>query len=219
MGVGHLAIGLMLKRVDPAINLGVLFFLVFLSDFLLGVFYYAGMENATVPVGFSHLHYLLFNFPYSHGLIASLLWSALVFVLAWFVWRGDGKIKAAAVMALAVFSHFVLDAIVHVPGLPLAGADSAKIGLHLWSNMTLALIVEMLLVSVGIGIYYDIANKNFRGRWGVIILMIVFALLTIFGMTASEPPELSQLGIGWLAIPPVTGLIAWWLDRKGKLKT
>lgn len=218
MGVGHLAIGLMLKRMDPGINLGVLFFLVFLSDFLLGVFYYAGMERAVVPEGFSHLHYLTFDFPYSHGLVASLLWSAVVFALAYFLWRRGGKIKAAVVMALAVFSHFVLDAMVHVPGLPLAGENSAKVGLGLWSDMTIALTVEMLLVSIGIGFYYDIADNNFRGRWGVIILMIVFALLTIFGMTSTEPPELSQLGIGWLVIPPVTGAIAYWLDRKGAAK-
>jgi hypothetical protein len=41
----------MLKRADPGISLGLLFFLVFLSDFLLGVFYYAGWERAIVGHG------------------------------------------------------------------------------------------------------------------------------------------------------------------------
>lgn len=208
----------MLKRVDPNINLGVLFFLVFLSDFLLGVFYYAGMERAMVPDGFSHLHYLTFDFPYSHGLIASLLWSAVVFALAYFLWRRGEKIKAAVVMALAVFSHFILDAMVHVPGLPLAGENSPKVGIRLWSNMTLALTVEMILVVAGIILYLGVANKNFRGRWGVLILMAVFSFLTIVGMMSTEPPELSQLGTAWLAIPPVTGALAYWLDRKGAAK-
>lgn len=215
MGVGHLAVGLMLKRIDPAINLGMLFFLVFLSDFLLGVFYHLGLESAVVPEGFSDRHYLVFNFPFSHGLIASIFWSGLVFLIVLAMWR----LRAAIIAAIAVFSHFILDGMVHVPGVPLAGADSAKIGLRLWSNMTLALTIEMILVVAGLILYFDVANRSFRGRWGVVIFMLVFAVLTIFGMTASEAPELNQLGIGWLAIPPVTGLIAWWLDRKGAAKS
>jgi hypothetical protein len=218
MGVGHLAIGLMLKRADPGINLGLLFFLVFLSDFLLGVFYYAGMERAIVPGGFSDLHYLTFNFPYSHGLVASFIWSALTFGLAFLLWRKGDKLKAALVMAFAVFSHFILDAMVHVPGLPVVGENSQKIGLRLWENMTLALTLEMMLVVIGIVLYLGVANKNFRGRWGVPILVVIFALLTIMGMTSSEAPEMSALGIGWLVIPPVTGTIAYWLDRKGAVK-
>lgn len=218
MGVGHLAIGLMLKRADPGINLGLLFFLVFLSDFLLGVFYYAGLERAIVPAGFSQQHYLTFNFPYSHGLVASFLWSTVVFTLAYLLWRKGDKVKAGLVMAFAVFSHFILDAMVHVPGLPVVGENSQKIGLRLWENMTLALTVEMILSVIGIAVYLGVANKNFRGRWGVLILIVVFAFLTIMGMTSSEVPEMSALGIGWLAIPPVTGAIAWWLDRPGAVK-
>lgn len=219
MGVGHLAIGLMLKRADPGVNLGLLFFLVFLSDFLLGIFYYAGIERAIVPNGFADLHYLTFNFPYSHGLVASFLWSAVVFALAYLLWRRGNKQKAALVMAFAVFSHFMLDAMVHVPGLPVVGENSQKIGLRLWENMTLALTVEMVLVVVGIVLYLGVASRNFRARWGVLILMVIFSLLTVMGMTSSEAPEMSALGIGWLAIPPVTGAIAWWLDRGETVKT
>lgn len=207
----------MLKKADPGVNLGLLFFLVFFSDFLLGIFYYAGMERATVPDGFSHLHYLTFNFPYSHGLIASFFWSAVVFGVAYMLWQGN-KLKAALVMAFAVFSHFILDAMVHVPGLPVVGNDSPKMGLQLWRNMTLALTVEMVLVVIGIFVYLGVANRNFRARWGVLILMAVFSVLTIMGMTSSEAPDMGALGIGWLAIPPVTGAIAYWLDRKGKVK-
>ena len=42
MGIGHVAIGLGLKRADPQINAGWLIFAALLPDFLLGLFALAG---------------------------------------------------------------------------------------------------------------------------------------------------------------------------------
>ena len=79
MGVGHLAVGFMLKRATPRLNLGWLFLEALLPDFLLGVFYWLGIEHAIVPAQYINAHSVIFGFPYSHGLFAVLVWSALVF--------------------------------------------------------------------------------------------------------------------------------------------
>lgn len=165
MGVGHLAIALLCRRADPAINLGVLFFAVMLADFLLGVFFWLGLETATVPAGFEHLHYLNFTFPYSHGLVASLCWSIAAMLMSLALWK-RGKSRSAIVIFLAVFSHFILDSIVHVPGVPLFGVDSPRVGLRLWSNMKAALTLEMLLAIIGMIVFWPAATKTFRGKWG-----------------------------------------------------
>lgn len=34
-----------------------------------------GLEHAYVPLNFDRLHYLTFSFPYSHGFVASVIWS------------------------------------------------------------------------------------------------------------------------------------------------
>ena len=150
MGVGHLAGALILKRTEPKINLAWLFFAVLLSDFLLGVFYWMGLEHAYAPSDFVHLHYLRFSFPYSHGLVASLLWSGLAFLLAKYFWPGGNSTWVGIVLGIAVFSHFILDFIVHVPELPILGRDSRKLGLGLWNHMSVALALELILVVLGI---------------------------------------------------------------------
>ena len=159
MGVGHLAVGLVLKRAEPRLNLGLLFFAVLLSDFLLGVFYWMGLEHAYIPVDFARLHYLTFRFPYSHGLIASFVWAALAFLVAKYLWRNGDGTRIAIIFGLAVLSHFVLDFIVHVPELPVLGRESTKLGLGLWNYMTMALALEMMLVVVGL-IYICPQQRN-----------------------------------------------------------
>ena len=82
MFVGHLGAGLAAKRLAPRVNLGVLFLAAMGLDALLWTFVLLGLEEMRVPGNFEEAHYLTFTFPYSHGLVASLAWSALALVAA-----------------------------------------------------------------------------------------------------------------------------------------
>jgi hypothetical protein len=73
MGVGHVALALGASKAAPRLNAGWLVFAALLSDFLLGIFASLGLEHASVPADYATRHYLLFTFPYSHGLLALLL--------------------------------------------------------------------------------------------------------------------------------------------------
>lgn len=200
-----------MKRAEPKANLGLLFFAALLSDFLLGLFYWAGLERAFVPPDYERLHYLTFDFPYSHGLAASLFWSAAAFLLAKYVWRSGGT-RAGAVLGLAVFSHFALDFVAHAPEMPVLGRGSAKLGLGLWNNMPVALTLEMLLVVAGLGLYRRVAGGGRGRRVGVLILMAVFSALTVVGMTAAPPPDLNAAGASWVAVPLILSGLGFWLD-------
>ena len=214
MGVGHLAAALVLKRAEPKINLGWLFFGALLSDFLLGVFYWMGLEQAYIPSDFARLHYLTFSFPYSHGLLASLLWSGLAFLLAKYFWPGGNGTWVGIVLGVAVFSHFILDFMVHVPELPLLGRDSRKLGLGLWNHMGMALALELILVVVGIYSYLLLTrNHGRRARLGLLILMAVFSVLTLVAMTSSVPPDLTGAAVSWILAPLLLSGIAFWLDH------
>src|SRR5512143_2652802 len=95
-------------RATPRLNVGWLVFAALLADFLLGVFASFGLEHATVPADYAVRHYLLFSFPYSHGLLALLGWSLIFGFLASRASGLEGR-RIWLVVGLVVFSHFLLN--------------------------------------------------------------------------------------------------------------
>ena len=103
MYAGHFAAALALKaRVPKAPTWGLLVG-VGLLDILFGPFVLAGIEQASLTPGISP-GFSLDHIDWSHSLAMSLVWSGLFGAV--FLRRGR---TVAAVMAVAVFSHFVLD--------------------------------------------------------------------------------------------------------------
>ena len=66
----------------------------------------------------------------------------------------------------AVFSHWVLDLLVHRPDLPLYD-DTMKVGLGLWNHPALALALEAVLLFGGMILYLRTTRPvNSIGRFG-----------------------------------------------------
>ena len=116
MFAGHLGAALALGRVERRVNVGVFVVAALLLDALLWLFVLLGWESVSIPSDFARTHQAEFAFPYSHGLMASVSWSLLAGVTAWLVWsrRRAARWSAAALVAAAVFSHWLLDALVLV---------------------------------------------------------------------------------------------------------
>ncbi|WP_321395752.1 hypothetical protein [Emcibacter sp.] len=217
MFVGHYGAGLALKKYKPGINLGWLFLAVMLPDILLGVFVLFGVEKITVPENYSALHYLTFDFPYSHGLLASLLWAlfAFLFVRLLKIGKADNKM-IAWLMALAVFSHFLLDVLVHIPEMPLLGNSSVHLGLGLWKNLPLSLGLEVLVALAGLGLYLAATPKpSARQKFGVPALVFLMICFTVGGQLFSPAPE-NTVGpaVSWIMSGVLIALVAGVLDRK-----
>jgi hypothetical protein len=214
MFVGHLGVGLAAKRVAPGVNLGVLFLATMSLDALLWIFVLRGLEAVHVPANFGEAHYLTFTFPYSHGLIASLAWSAAALAVA----RVRGwSATVGLVIAATVFSHFVLDALVHVVGLPMLGPGSYRLGLGLWRHTGLELVLECLIAGLGWWVYARSPGSAQGGaRWGLAVIVALSALMTVMGALATEPPPSpAVLATVSLATIAVLSLLAWWLDGRG----
>jgi hypothetical protein len=192
---------------------GLLIFAAFLADFLLGVFASFGLERAHVPPDFASRHYLTFTFPYSHGLLPLLLWGVLLGVaLCWL--DGKDRMRAFLVIAALVLSHFVLDGLVHVPELPLAGRNSFKVGLSLWNHMPLELCLETVMAIVGLAIYWKLGGNSPGRRWGVAVFIVLLTVLTWTQLWTVTPPVPSQLVPSWIIAPLVFSAIPYALDRK-----
>ena len=84
----------------------------------------------------------LYDMPYSHGLVATVVWSVGLALLWRALRRGASYRGEALIVGLAVASHFVLDLVVHVPDLPVVGTHGRDVGLGLWRHRELALVVE-----------------------------------------------------------------------------
>ena len=130
MFVGHYGVGFAAKRVEPSIPLWLLFLAVQFLDVLWAPFVLLGIEKVRIVPGFTATNPLdLYYMPFTHGLVAAILWSCAG-GLAYQILARPSRRQAGVVIGVAVFSHWVLDFIVHRPDLPLYD-NSAKVGLGL----------------------------------------------------------------------------------------
>jgi hypothetical protein len=98
--------------------------------------------------------------PWSHGLFMSLVWSTLAAVLTRIVYRDR---RASIAIGCVVFSHWVLDFIVHPPDLPLLFADSPQVGLGMWGSglgLIFSGILDIGLLLTGIAIYWHYRRRS-----------------------------------------------------------
>ena len=101
MLVGHFAISLAAKRIEPKVSLGTLILAAMLPDLLWPVFTLAGLEYKTES---PHL----MDIPYSHSLLMVTIWGA-IFAAGYFLKHHDKK--SALLVLGCVLSHWLLDAI------------------------------------------------------------------------------------------------------------
>jgi hypothetical protein len=216
MFAGHLGAALAIGRVERRVNPGVLMFAAMLADFVLWVLVLCGIETVTIPPDFDLTHQARFDFPYSHGLAATLGWS-LAAGIAGCLWAmrktGDG-LRVGMWVALAVLSHWFLDALVHAPELPLAGRGSAMVGASLWDRMPLALGIEALIVIAGIALYVPDSGLRTAKKLGLGLLCLVALAFTAAGMTiAPPPPSVGAMAAVSLATIVVVTALGVWLGR------
>src|SRR5882724_11461156 len=171
MFVGHYGVSFAAKKADPAIPLWVLFIAVQLLDVLWASFVLLGIEKVRIVPGITASNPLdLYYMPYTHSLLAATGWSVVAFLVYRALRPGPGG--AAAIVGVAVFSHWVLDFLVHRPDLPLYD-NTAKVGLGLWNLPAVALCLEALLLFGAMWLYLrHAARRTAMLAFGVIMLAI-----------------------------------------------
>lgn len=153
---GHFAIGLAAKPAAPKASLWVLLAATEVPDLLFFAFQAVGIENAGVStMDFDQGVQILSpgSIPYSHGLFMCMVWSVVATAIAFLFYRDR---RTSIIIGLIVFSHWVLDFIVHAPDLPLLFDGSPLVGLGLWASgpgLIISGILELVLLAGGIAIY------------------------------------------------------------------
>ncbi len=172
MFVGHYGVSFGVKKIDPDVPLWVLFIAVQWLDVLWAPLVLLGIEKVRIVPGITASNPLdLYYMPYTHSLLAALLWSGGALVA--YRLLAKGSLLSSALVSVAVFSHWVLDWVVHRPDLPLWD-DAGKVGLGLWNRPVLAFALEVLLLFAGMWLYFrtGVARRARIVAFGLIMLAV-----------------------------------------------
>jgi hypothetical protein len=189
-------------------------------DVLFSLFVLFGVEKLRIVHGFTAFNpYDLYFMPYSHSLLGAVVWSVVFAILFLVVARGEAigrRLAAAAVLAAAVFSHFLLDVPMHTPDLPLRpGAGSPKIGLGLWNHPVAAIAAELAVLVAGGLIYLRATKPRSRGAGvATVALGLVLLALTVATPFMPDPPSARAFAIQALVSYALLALVAGAVDRK-----
>lgn len=183
MYAGHFAAGLAIRAAEPRAPMWGILVGVGLLDLLFGPFVLLGIERATltpeISPGFS-----LDHIDWSHSLLMSVVWSLLFGAL--FLRRGK---RVAAVLAIAAFSHFLLDVPMHPADLALWPGASIHLGVGLWRLLPRGWWLVELAVVLAAGAFYIREAKRsgaFGGRPFHVVAVVI-------GLHLFNAPWLSPL--------------------------
>jgi FtsH-binding integral membrane protein len=212
MFIGHFALALGAKKVAPRASLGTLFMAAQLADLIWPTLVLLGIETLAVAPGITAFTPLDFiSYPYSHSLIALIVWGAALgsaYALA-----RKGRAAESVTIALLVLSHWVLDVITHRPDMPVSIDGATKLGLGLWNSIPGTILVEGLMFVIGVMMYARTTRPVDRtGKvafWSLVGFLVVVYVGNLFG-----PPPPSATAVAWVA-ESIWLLVAWgyWIDR------
>jgi len=215
MFIGHYSVAYAAKAVAPGAPLATYFLAVQALDVLFTLFVLTGVEHLEIVHEFTSTNpYRLYDMPITHSLVGSLGWAIAFGILAAFLRLPR---RESLWLGLAVFSHFILDLLVHTPDLPIAGNDTAKLGLGLWNNVPLVIALELLLLLGGWLLFTrskatDATFPQQRNR----VFLGVLVLLTIITPFMPDPSSPTVFAIQALASYCVLAAGSAWSTQKAR---
>jgi len=160
---GHFAIGLAAKPSAPEVSVWVFLLASWFLDLLSFIFQSLGLEDFGVAdISFEHGIQMVVpaSVTWSHGLTMSIIWSVLFGIVIFLVYRDK---RTGVILGLVVFSHWILDFIVHIPDLPLFFEGSPLLGLGMWGSgpgLIASGILEIALLAGGLAIYFVFRKRD-----------------------------------------------------------
>jgi hypothetical protein len=201
MFIGHYGVAFGARAIEPRVPLWAYFIAVQWVDILWCVLVLLGVERVHIEPGVNPSGPLVFDYyPYSHSLLAGVLWGLAAFCVYLLVTRAKDAQRAGLVLGLAVLSHWLLDFLVHLPDLDLV-SESYKVGLGLWRYPAIEIVTELVLVVAGLILY-------FRGRpalstprrIAMVALCVTIGVVQLVGDYGPPPPSVKAMAGAGLAL-------------------
>jgi hypothetical protein len=216
MFVGHYSVAFAVKSEQNKIPLWVLFVAVQLLDLLWAPFVLLGIEKVRMVPGITATNSLdLYYMPYTHSLIGALVWSGLAAIVFKVASGARASRAAALIVGFAVFSHWILDLIVHRPDLAIYD-DTLKVGFGLWNYRGLEFGVEIAILIGGILLYLK-RNNSVARKAGIVAFGVVLILIQAGNTFVYRPPSTDRaFAITALIFYALFAGIAFLLEKKRK---
>lgn len=215
MFLGHFGVAFAAKKVEPRLSLGTLIAAAILVDLLWPLFLILGLEHVSIVPGITLMTPLDFHdYPITHSLVGAVGWSVVGGMMIYGVTRVQRK---ALIGGLVVFSHWLLDLVVHRPDLPLFTNDGPMFGLGAWNSLPLTLLLELGILTIGLWFYVKATPGMRRIRRWWLALFVVF-LLAIYAGNVWGPPPPSADAIGYAGLSMwLFVLIGFAVDKKEQM--
>jgi len=195
MVAGHFGLAAGIKKIAPRLPLWSLLLASFFLDVVF-IFFAAGGLEKIIPVDQANPNAYggsLIHAYYTHSLVGALLISAIAGLFAGWRW---GK-RGGYVIAGVVFSHWILDLLVHRPDLPILPGNLGNLpllGFGLWQYPAISAILELILVIGGTWFYYRAAmqaaeasanqeqRRALTSTIGVAVLLVLLLAANVLGL-------------------------------------
>ena len=185
MVTGHFGLAVGVKQFAPRLPMWTLMLATFWLDIIFIILSVFGFESYR-PMDPARPRYgeIIIDALYTHSLVGAML---IAIVTGWFAslrWKREGGLVTAAV----VFSHWLLDLLVHRPDLPILPGnigDLPLLGFGLWSRPLLSGFIELVLALSGAYFYFlsTTALNGNQPRRARMVSVITGALLLLLFLT------------------------------------
>jgi len=209
MFIGHYGPAFGAKAAQPRIPLLVLFIAVQWLDVVWSLLVLGGVEKLRIVPGFTEGSTLdLYYMPYTHGLAGALALSVL-FGGAVAIFFRERRMSVFLVTAACVFSHWLLDLLVHRPDLWIY--DDVKLGFGLWRWLWVSLPLELASLIVGAWLYARYAPARRHGNiwlWLFVAAMAALECYSEFGPPPASPSAMAMTAlIAYGALALLAGIV------------
>ncbi len=213
MFVGHYAAALAAKAAEPRAPMWTLIAGAQLVDIGWSALVMTGIEHGRVDPTLPGSALVLEHMPFTHSLPAAIAWSLAAALLARYALRLVWP--TAIAIAAVVFSHWLLDLIVHRPDLELY-PQGPKLGLGLWDLEVAEQAVEIGLIAIA-GIFWS-AQRIRAGQqaWPTAAFIALLVAVQIIAMLMPAEAADSVAESGAMALPTylVLAIVAIFLDGR-----
>lgn len=182
MFAGHFGVAAAVKAKSPKVPLWSIMVCTQLIDIIFVPLLLTNVETIVNVSGTGYGGSIIYAF-YSHSLVGTLLLAILVGTGAGHFW---GK-KSGFILGSVIFSHWILDLLVHRQDLPILPGNLGNlplVGLGLWNFPVVSILVEAMLIIIGAFMYFKSItsksnNKNKYLNFTTGSIMAILLLLSL----------------------------------------